>query len=274
MAEGAVAAQQRLLEKERKLRQKEEQISLLLDQAKELRTQRLGLSTRATGGSQRKGDSIHDRSSVMERSPRKSDSIHDRSNVMERSPQKSDSIHDRSSVMERSPRKSDSIHDRSNVTERSPRKSDNVTTRNRRDSLEQEEPTGVGELPEELMVNPPSSLTATSIAEVLSAHPAQGVESVASEVSEDIKSGPNKGFGEYSHDTFESITTAAGVLTSTPYSMRRDQQATRDDVSSPRRISESPTGEEKCPRWCLSDKGEGCFGPVTHVTVLRHVTVL
>ena len=251
MAEGAVAAQQRLLEKERKLRQKEEQISLLLDQAKELRTQRLGLSTRATGWSQRKGDSIHDRSNVMERSPRKSDSIHDRSNVMERSP-----------------RKSDSIHDRSNVMERSPRKSDNVTTRNRRDSLEQEEPTGVGEVPEEVMVNPPSSLTATSIAEVLSAHPAQGVESVASEVSEDIKSGPNKGFGEYSHDTFESITTAAGVLTSTPYSMRRDQQATRDDVSSPRRISESPTGEEKCLRWCLSDKGEGCFGPVTHVTVL------
>ena len=193
MAEGAVAAQQRLLEKEKQLRQKEEQISLLLDQAEELRTQRLGLSTRTTGGSQRKGDSICDRSSEIERSPRKSDS---------------------------------------------------VRMRNWRDSLEEEEeeaPSGEGKVPEEVVL--PSSLTTTSIAEVLSARPAQGAGSVVSEVSEDIKSGPTKGFGEYSHDTFESITTAAGVLTSTPYSGRRDQQATRDDVSSPRQISESPTGE-------------------------------
>lgn len=189
-----MAAQQRLLEKEKQLRQKEEQISLLLDQAEELRTQRLGLSTRTTGGSQRKGDSICDRSSEIERSPRKSDS---------------------------------------------------VRMRNWRDSLEEEEeeeaPSGEGKVPEEVV--PPSSLTATSIAEVLSARPAQGAESVVSEVSEDIKSCPTKGFGEYSHDTFETITTAAGVLTSTPYSGRRDQQATRDDVSSPRQISESPTGE-------------------------------
>ena len=187
-----MAAQQRLLEKEKQLRQKEEQISLLLDQAEELRTQRLGLSTRTTGASQRKGDSIRDRSSEKERSPQKSDS---------------------------------------------------VRMRNWRDSLEEEEeaPSGEGKVPEEVV--PPSSLTTTSIAEVLSAHPAQGAESVVSEVSEDIKSAPSKGFGEYSHDTFESITTAAGVLTSTPYSGRRDQQATRDDVSTPRQISESPTGE-------------------------------
>ena len=193
-----MAAQQRLLEKEKQLRQKEEQISLLLDQAEELRTQRLGLSTRTTGGSQRKGDSICDRSSEIERSPRKSDS---------------------------------------------------VRMRSWRDSLEEEEeeeeeeeaPSGEGKVLEEVV--PPSSLTTTSIAEVLSARPAQGAGSVVSEVSEDIKSGPTKGFGEYSHDTFESITTAAGVLTSTPYSGRRDQQATKDDVSSPRQISESPTGE-------------------------------
>lgn len=192
MAEGALAAQQRLLEKEKQLRQKEEQISLLLDQAEELRAQRLGMSTGSTVGSQRKGDGIHDRSSEMDRSPRKGDSA-----------------------------------------------------RKRRDSLEEEEQSGVGEVPEETMANPPSSMTATSITEVLSAHPAQGGESVTGEMSEDIKTEPIKGFGEYSHDTFESITTAAGVLTSTPHSMRRDQQVTRDDVPSPRQISESPTGEAR-----------------------------
>lgn len=187
-----MAAQQRLLEKEKQLRQKEEQISLLLDRAEALRTQRLELSTKTTGGSQRKSDSICDRSSEIGRSPQKSDS---------------------------------------------------VRMRDRRDSVEEQEaPSGEGKVSEEVVS--PSLLTTTSIAEVLSARPAQGAESVAGEVSEDIKSGPSKGFGEYSHDTFESITTAAGVLTSTPYSGRRDQQqATRDDVSSPRQISESPTGE-------------------------------
>ena len=188
MAEGALAAQQRLLEKEKQLKQKEEQISLLLDQAEELRAQRLGLSSGTAGGSQRKGDGIHDRSSEMERSPQKVDSV-----------------------------------------------------RKRRDSLEEQ--SGAGEVPEESIANPPSSMTVTSIAEVLSAYPAQGVEPVTEEVSEDIKAGPSEGFGEYSRDTFESITTAAGVLTSTPHSMRRDQQVVRDDVPSPQRISESPTGE-------------------------------
>ena len=189
MAEGALAAQQRLLEKEKQLKQKEEQISLLLDQAEELRAQRLGLSSGTAGGSQCKGDGIHDRSSEMERSPQKVDSV-----------------------------------------------------RKRRDSLEEEQ-SGAGEVPEESIANPPSSMTVTSIAEVLSAYPAQGVETVTEEVSEDIKAGPSEGFGEYSRDTFESITTAAGVLTSTPHSMRQDQQVVRDDVPSPQRISESPTGE-------------------------------
>lgn len=201
-----MAAQQRLLEKEKQLRERVEQISLLLDQAEDLRTQRLELSTRTTWRSpQRKGDGIHDRSNKMERSPRKTDS---------------------------------------------------ATVKTRRDSLEEEMPSGVGDVPEETMVHPPSLLTATSIVEVLSARPAQGAESIASEVSEDIKTDIRKGFGEYSHDTFESITTAARVLTSTPYSMRQDQQATRDDVSTPRQISESPTGEER-PSQCWQGEGVG-----------------